>query len=284
MISQRMQRGRDHFATVAAETLVRLRGWLGLRDWVVLVREPDAWVVVAALGDLIGPAAAAWADEATGAEVGAAWAGVPLLLFGGQAGGAVYGCGVPPAGAVEVLELVGALLAAVLAAEVRAGEAAVRVREAEAASLHDPLTEVGNRRMWDRLLVTEEERCRRLGLEAAVVVVDLDGLKALNDARGHAAGDALLRTAAAVLTEHTRLPDQVARTGGDEFAIVATDCGPDDARALVQRLDGALRRAGVTGSVGHANRDARETLTRAWIAADAAMYAQKRRRRTAATV
>ncbi len=62
----------------------------------------------------------------------------------------------------------------------------------ELEALVDPLTSLLNRRAWDRLLAREEERCRRYGHTATVFVIDLDQLKEVNDAAGHAAGDALL--------------------------------------------------------------------------------------------
>ena len=299
------ERGQQPFAAAAQDTLARLREHFGWRDWRVVVRDGDRWSAVAVLGEgadggpgpedcavmaASGPVLAPLLREApdllaaAGPRPPGAWAGAPIVLPDGRLAGAV--CGSDPleqpadqAADLPVLQLGAALLAAVLHAEQRAEMAEMRALQAEAASLQDPLTGLGNRRMWDRLLVTEEERCRRLSIEAAVVVVDLDGLKSVNDERGHPAGDTLLRVAATVLTEHTRIPDQVARTGGDEFAIVATDCAPDDARALVDRLRTALNMAGVTASIGQADRRREGTLTRAWIAADEAMYAEKRRRR-----
>jgi diguanylate cyclase len=71
-----------------------------------------------------------------------------------------------------------------------------RFERAELDSLTDPLTGVGNRRAWDRLLDAEEARCRRYGSPASLVAIDLDELKQVNDADGHLAGDRLLRRAA----------------------------------------------------------------------------------------
>jgi diguanylate cyclase (GGDEF)-like protein len=105
----------------------------------------------------------------------------------------------------------------------------------EQQSLHDPLTGVAN-----RLLLTESvHRMLVRGGEVAVLFIDLDDFKDVNDSRGHAAGDQLLRTVADRLTENVRTGDVVARLGGDEFAIAhAGDAGT--ARAVGERILAAL--------------------------------------------
>jgi diguanylate cyclase len=219
-----------------------------------------------------------------GASRVGAYAGTPLRLPDGRIVGAVVGADRvdrPDAMGAELpfLVLTGELLSAVLAAELRAVEQARRAETAETDSRRDPLTGLGNRRSWDRLLVKEEERCRRQHLDAAVIVVDLDELKQVNDDHGHAAGDDLLRLAARTLSEHTRKPDDLARIGGDEFAILASDCAPEARIALVERLRGALADAGVNASIGAANRDPARGLSGAWSSADEDMYRDKRDRR-----
>jgi diguanylate cyclase (GGDEF)-like protein len=153
-----------------------------------------------------------------------------------------------------------------------------RATLAEAESLFDPLTGVGNRRHWSRLLEAEDSRCRRHGLPAAVIVADLDALKEVNDRYGHAAGDDVLRRAGAILKDVSRGHDAVARLGGDEFAVLAVGCGHADAEALAHRLRAALDEAGIPASVGFAGRHPAGGLPHAWRRADAAMYDDKRRR------
>jgi diguanylate cyclase (GGDEF)-like protein len=284
-------------APLAASALATLHARLGFRAWVVARREDGDWVPFVARPQG-GLTAFAWrALCARVAEVGpiihprgeaelgvGAYAGAPLRLPDGRVFGVVCGADTqarPDAVQTELplLVLIGELLSGAVAAEVRAQELARRAERAEALSRRDPLTGLGNRRMWDRLLIKEEERCRRMGLEAAVLVVDLDNLKEVNDQRGHAAGDELLRLSASILARQTREPDDVARIGGDEFAIVAGDCGPEDRVALVARLREALERAGVHASIGAANRTTEGGLAGAWSAADEAMYRDKRDRR-----
>lgn len=85
------------------------------------------------------------------------------------------------------------------------------------AALHDPLTGLANRSLFNDRLEHGLAQARRLGLTLAVMFMDLDGFKAVNDTHGHDVGDALLQTVADRLTENTREDDTVARVGGDEF-------------------------------------------------------------------
>lgn len=167
------------------------------------------------------------------------------------------------------------LLATLLAAELRVDETRRRVERAEAEALTDPLTGLVNRRGWELLLGREEQRCRRYGATASVLMIDLDGLKAVNDSRGHAAGDALLRRAADVLRATVRSADIVARLGGDEFAVLAVETDLPAARLERDRLRDLLRSAGVPASVGAAVRDPRGGLAAAVAAADTQMYRAK---------
>src|SRR4029453_19591361 len=120
-------------------------------------------------------------------------------------------------------------------------------------------------------------RSRRSGSVASLVAIDLDELKRVNDSHGHAAGDRLLRRTAQVIDACRRAADVVARLGGDEFGVLAVEGDEPPAKALADRLHGALQDAGIRASVGHATRQPTGTLAQAWSAADAEMYAHKRR-------
>jgi diguanylate cyclase (GGDEF)-like protein len=148
-------------------------------------------------------------------------------------------------------------------------------READA----DVLTGLLNRRGWDRYLQVEEERFRRFGDPACVVVIDLDRLKVVNDTQGHEAGDRYIQRAAQVLASTVRQGDVLARLGGDEFGIVAVGATSEQASEMVLRADRAMRLSGVTGSFGFAPYSVVTGFPGAWEAADQAMYEQKRRRR-----
>ena len=120
---------------------------------------------------------------------------------------------------------------------------------------HDSLTGLSNRREFERAVTSALKKGG-----AAVALVDLDHFKQINDSGGHAAGDALLRHAAALLGAQVRPGDLVARLGGDEFGVLMRDCAPEDAARIVGKLCDALsggtlvwegRRLEVTASLGY---------------------------------
>lgn len=171
------------------------------------------------------------------------------------------------------------LLVVPLGAAHRLADVAAR-RERHA--LTDPLTGAGNRSLWD--LRARRVLSRRRGV-TGVLLVDLDGFKALNDRYGHAAGDALLVEVARRLDAAVRAVDTVARVGGDEFAVLLENLGSAEvAEGLAERVAAALaapvvvggHRTRAAGSVGLAvapddGTDVADLLA----AADAAMYAAK---------
>ena len=148
-----------------------------------------------------------------------------------------------------------------------------------AAAREDPLTGLANRRSWDELLDAELDRSVRSGAALSVVVLDLDGFKAVNDAQGHHAGDRVLQAAARSWQAATRGGgDLVARLGGDEFGLLAPGSDEIGAHHLARRLIDALPE-GVAASVGVATWDRAEGASDLVRRADRAMYLAKRRRR-----
>jgi diguanylate cyclase (GGDEF)-like protein len=143
----------------------------------------------------------------------------------------------------------------------------------------DPLTGLANRRELDRMLARELERSSRYGEIFSVALIDLDGFKQLNDRRGHPAGDALLRQAAATIDEACRAADAAARLGGDEFVLILPQTNQFEAAALCERLRAEIETLGeVSLSWGIAEYPTHGVDARALIrAADAAMYAAKPR-------
>ncbi|HEY1989448.1 MAG TPA: diguanylate cyclase [Acidimicrobiales bacterium] len=110
------------------------------------------------------------------------------------------------------------------------------LNQLEEAALADPLTGVGNRRALDLMLTRAMSGARRTGSELVVVAVDLDGLKRINDSRGHAEGDRTLTSLVDAISEGLRTSDTVFRTGGDEFAIVLQGIGLNEVEPLMHRI------------------------------------------------
>jgi len=200
---------------------------------------------------------------------------VPLAL----AAGAAAAAGRNPAAATIGAALVAiAVLGAVLTIR--------RLRSAESLALRDPLTNLPNRTLLEDRVEQALRQSRRTGESFAVVVLDLDGFKEINDIRGHRAGDEVLTRLALRLEEAVRESDTVARIGGDEFAVLSLGTrDEDEATVLVGRLRHALRSPievdGVTveidASIGWALfPDDGSTPEELFGRADGQMYATKR--------
>jgi diguanylate cyclase (GGDEF)-like protein len=145
---------------------------------------------------------------------------------------------------------------------------------------HDGLTGAWMRHAGRQLLEEELQRADRQGTPLSIAFVDVDGLKAINDGHGHAAGDHALITVARALIVGLRGYDHVVRWGGDEFLCVLPGLGETEAMRRVQQAQGFLAAAGhhVGVSVGVAERAAGETLEQLVRRADQALYASRGRR------
>jgi diguanylate cyclase (GGDEF)-like protein len=144
-----------------------------------------------------------------------------------------------------------------------------RLRTAEE---HDFLTGLLNTRAFDSALSARVE----LGKPFGLILADMDSLREVNDTEGHAVGNDLLRRAADLLSRRLEHTDQLARIGGDEFAIITSTPGTDAVRALCGRLTAALAEHGMSMSFGWAvcPRDGDSSLL-LFRAADERLYAQK---------
>jgi diguanylate cyclase (GGDEF)-like protein len=147
----------------------------------------------------------------------------------------------------------------------------------------DELTGIGNSRALTEGAAVELERSRRRGTPISTVYLDVDDFKLVNDSLGHGAGDALLRAVGESLRRSIRGHDLAARVGGDEFVLLLTETGPDQARFAVERLrrrlaeDLGAQGFRATVSVGVATfRTAPRSPVDLLRASDGAMYRTKR--------
>ena len=151
-----------------------------------------------------------------------------------------------------------------------------RERRANDLAVRDDLTGAWNARRLNE----ELDWLNRSDGHAALLMLDLDGFKRVNDTLGHVAGDQLLRRVATAVQSCVRRADLVARTGGDEFAVVLAGASPEEARDVAEKIRGAVAavwplgvRGGVSIGVSPAGRGTGDAVGRA----DRAMYADKQR-------
>ena len=184
-----------------------------------------------------------------------------------------------------LIAVVGISLAALLAALVLVWSRKEQIQDLEQQAGHDPLTGLKNRRRFGEDLRAELARSRREQTVGAVLMLDLDNFKQVNDTLGHPVGDRVIADLANVVSERMRVTDVVARLGGDEFAIVLPRCDLDEAEDIADAIGKAIRlhtlpgeaAPAITASIGVAtfgpeSGDAEGVLS----AADSALYEAKR--------
>nr|WP_244567998.1 GGDEF domain-containing protein [Bradyrhizobium erythrophlei] len=163
-----------------------------------------------------------------------------------------------------------------------------RIEELEASADTDFLLDIPNRRGFEREFHRAISYIKRYHASGALVVLDVDGLKPINDAFGHAAGDQVLKAVAATLLRLVRSSDVVGRLGGDEFAVLLWNLSETDAKAKAASLEQAIDRLTFTfrgrdvtagASAGVAILGPHAEAGRALEEADSAMYVRKAQRR-----
>lgn len=158
-------------------------------------------------------------------------------------------------------------------------------RQAVDAAQTDPLTGLGNRAAMERLLPRELASLRRGQHELALLVVDVDHFKRINDTLGHSAGDRVLRATAKCLREATRESDMLFRYGGEEFVMLMRTDNPEDGLQAGERIRTVLRECPelqaaasgmqLTASIGVAQAHPLDTPATLFDRADQAMYTAK---------
>jgi diguanylate cyclase (GGDEF)-like protein len=173
-----------------------------------------------------------------------------------------------------------------LKSELAAAQA--RIAELERRADVDPLLDILNRRGFERALARSLAYVKRYGTQAALVYLDLDGFKAVNDQHGHAAGDALLKAVARELTVRVRASDVVGRLGGDEFGVLMWNVSGAQAAVRARELENRVERLslaqgpsrlGVGASAGVVPLETELDAAAMIAVADRAMYARKKERR-----
>ncbi|GAC1414882.1 MAG: histidine kinase [Candidatus Velthaea sp.] len=307
-----------NFESAAVEVVTFLRGRLKLHLWLLTRIVDEQWIVLHTFGegpiqagDILdaghslcrqmidgrGPNIApdvsrvpAYANVNLPKSIGnvAAYAGAPIIMSDGKLFGTL--CAYDPEPQPEELSLQrpllllqARLLSTVLEQEFIEEQLRRSAASAQSEALVDSLTGLVNRRLWERTIAAEEKRGARYGHPATVIMMDLDGLKKINDAKGHAEGDQLLRRAAAVLQEASRASDVVARLGGDEFGVLLLESDTTSGEIAYKRLNEKLAEAGIAASIGMAQRTSTDGLTAAWKEADMAMYRTKQLRASRST-
>ena len=215
---------------------------------------------------------------------------LPVVLAGMVLGCVIAGPALQPATSMAViLACLPMLLIHTIAVSLAANRMIGRIREQnrELDRLHrvDALTGLAGRRHWQQQADATLRRLREQGAPAALLMLDIDRFKDINDQYGHASGDDVLRLVAGVLRRRLGEHDSAGRFGGDEFAVVLAGVDRDTARGLAEGMRRDLEAAAATLrlpglscsiSVGVAQADPRHASVREWLeAADAALYAAK---------
>jgi diguanylate cyclase (GGDEF)-like protein len=167
-------------------------------------------------------------------------------------------------------------------------KAAARIEQLEASADTDFLLDVHNRRGFERELNRSIAYIKRYNASGALIMLDVDRLKPINDEFGHAAGDQVLKAVVAVLLRNVRSSDEVGRLGGDEFALLLWNMNETDAKAKAASLEQAIDSLSFTfrgrtvtagASTGVAILGPHTEAGRAMEQADSAMYVRKAQRR-----
>ncbi len=262
----------DGIAVLTVHSRSALTGWAVILampqdELTAGLRQTLVWLVAANLVALLAGVAWAWR---VGGRVAAS---IQSLMSPALALGSGEAVAIPLLHFREANELRQALL-----------EAANTLKQTEHRAHHDALTGLPNRVLFETVLNRQLALCRRNDTQLAILYIDLDGFKAVNDEHGHEVGDQLLQQVSVRIMSAIRESDIAARLGGDEFALALIHSEIESARAFGEQLIGQLSKtyqlgavqANISASVGVAGYPASATdIDTLLIKADRAMYQAK---------
>jgi len=305
-----LERARDTDAAVSSPVIPLLIGGRGINVFRAVYRDGAPVGTVAErrralvgfaagsfrIGDLAGTAAET-VDSSVQVQLGAGGetvfgsgetledaASAPVRVANRTWMLAVKDPGGPDLSLPVALATLGLSLAALLASLILAWGRTERMQELERQASQDSLTGLSNRRRFEEDLAAAMARSRRDGSRGALLMLDLDRFKQVNDSGGHPAGDLLIREIAEVLRRRTRASDSLARLGGDEFAVILPRCSREEARLTAEAIADEVRNhdsdaapGPFTVSIGVAmfGDDPRTSVATVVSEADAAMYGAK---------
>lgn len=266
----------SNFSRAAAQVLEHLSARSGLGSWAVCRHDSQGSRTLAAVdpkGELRAhqPIPASLGDDAVQRM------GAPIVLPDGTPFGELIGYGDYLQEATRdqlaaAVRLYASLLGGLAASERALAHDRLRPKDAEAAT--DPLTGLAARQEWEERMHVEEAYCRDFGESATVIVIELTGLRANNEVRGHAAGDEELRVAGSVVRDVVGGQHFSARLSGDCFAVLLIGAGPDE---VVNALRQGFARTSTNVSIGVGARRADGTLEEAQTSALSEITAEIRR-------
>jgi diguanylate cyclase (GGDEF)-like protein len=304
----------EDFGSAAEVALNLLREKVGLQFWMIARLAGDELIVLNCVGDNLSirnGESLRWTDTlcwrmlaGTGPRVAprvadipayatapltstfriSAYMGAPLSLANGNVYGVLAGMDTESKGDELkshqwLVEMVAGLLGAIVSREKSAGDSVSQLVSEGGEVLVDKLTQTFNRRAWDRILAAEEARCARHNHSACVICVDIDSLHAVNTAQGREKGDEVLLRVAQILKRACRGYDIVARTGEDEFGILAVECGLKGAKGMFDRINAGFLKENIKASLGIALRNASTGLPRTFDEAMNTLLNAKRSRK-----
>ena len=150
-----------------------------------------------------------------------------------------------------------------------------QILELQEQGIRDPLTQVYNRRFLEEAGEKEFARAKRYKQPLALILLDIDELKRINDQRGHLTGDQALKTVVALLSNHSRKSDSIFRYGGDEFLAIMPETEEKGARQFLDRINRELSHTSLRISAGIATLEAESSLEELIEKADRRMYQEK---------